>query len=437
MNAQAEALPLRIDTRRPVRIGLVLVVGGFFGFLTWAALAPLRSAAIAPGTIVADSRNKAIQHLEGGIIREVLVREGAIVAAGDVLVRLDSANAEANLGRLESARRAALAQAARLVTERDDAEAVQFPAELTASATDAETGDALKGQQALFETRRTAYESERGIVQQRIAQYEREIEGIQAQVASLEKQLALTQEELASVRSMVERNLEGRPRLLALERQAAALDGERGEHVAEIARARQNIAEMEQRLVNLRAQRLDEAITELRDVQVKLVDLEQQIAAAADASHRLEVKAPVAGRIVSIFHETPGGVVKPGETLMELLPGADELLVEAHVRPDDIDSVRQEQTVRVRLTAYSQRRTSALKGRVQDVSADRVVDPQGDKAYYLARVVVDPQELAAQPQLELYPGMPATVFIETGEETLLDYLLAPLFSGLERGLREQ
>ena len=436
MSQQQSAAPLRIDTRRPVRIGIAVVVIGFFGFLAWAAFAPLRSAAIAPGTVVADSRNKAIQHLEGGIIREVLVREGAVVESGDVLVRLDSANADANLGRLEAARRAALAQAARLAAERDDAQAVQFPAELTASATDAETADALKGQQAMFESRRTAYESERGIVQQRIAQYEREIEGIQAQVASLEKQLALTQEEVASVRSMVDRNLEGRPRLLALERQAAALDGERGEHVAEIARAGQNIAEMDQRLVNLRAQRLDEAITELRDVQVKLVDLEQQISAAADASHRLEVKAPVAGRIVSIFHESPGGVVKPGETLMELLPGADMLLVEAHVRPDDIDSVRQDQTVRVRLTAYSQRRTSALKGRVQDVSADRIVDPQGDKAYYLARVVVDPQELAAQPQLELYPGMPATVFIETGEETLLDYLLAPLFSGLERGLRE-
>jgi HlyD family type I secretion membrane fusion protein len=431
------AAPLAIDIGRPVRIGIALVVFGFFGFLAWAAIAPLRSAAIAPGIVVADSRNKAIQHLEGGIIREVLVREGALVSSGDVLVRLDSANAEANLGRLEAARRASLAQAARLEAERDDAQSVTFPAELAASAGDAETSQALSGQQALFETRRTAYESERGIVEQRIAQYEREIEGIGAQVASLEKQLSLTQEELASVRSMVERNLEGRPRLLALERQAAALDGERGEHVADIARARQNIAEMDQRLVNLRAERLNEAIGELRDVQEKLVDLEQQIAAAADASHRLEIKAPVSGRIVSIFHETPGGVVKPGETLMELLPGADDLLVEAHVRPDDIESVRQEQTVRVRLTAYSQRRTSALRGRVQDVSADRIVDPQGDKAYYLARVVVDPQELAAQPQLQLYPGMPATVFIETGEETLLDYLLAPLFSGLERGLREQ
>lgn len=432
-----DAEPLTIDMRRQVRFGVFLVVAGFCGFVTWAALAPLRSAAIAPGTVVADSRNKAIQHLEGGIIREVLVREGAHVEAGDVLVRLDSATADAQLGRLESARRAALAQAARLAAERDGAESIEFPAELLGSESDPETADAIAGEKASFETRRTAFESERGIVEQRIAQYEREIEGIDAQVKSEARQIALTNQELASVRAMVEKNLEGKPRMLALQRQAAALDGERGEHVAQIARARQNIAEMQQRLVNLRAQRLDEAITQLRDVQVKLVDLEQQLGAASDASQRLEVRAPVAGRIVTVFHETPGGVVKPGETLMELLPGDDELVVEAHVRPEDIDSVAQEQKVRVRLTAYSQRRTSALEGRVQDVSADRIVDRQGDKAYYLARVIVEPGALASQRELKLYPGMPATVFIETGEETMLDYLLSPLFSGLERGLREQ
>ena len=193
---------------------------------------------------------------------------------------------------------------------------------------------------------------------------------------------------------------------------------------------------MQERLVNLQARRLDEAAGELRDVQVKLVDLQQQISAASDASRRLEVRAPVAGRIVSVFHESPGGVVRPGETLMELLPGQDLLVVEAHVRPEDIDSVARDQKVRVRLTAYSQRRTPALPGHVQDVSADRILDPKGEKSYYLARVMVDTRELAAQGGQRLYPGMPATVFIETHQETLLDYLLSPLFGALERGMRE-
>ncbi len=428
---------LNIDLRRPIMIGLGTLVVGFCGFLTWAAFAPLTSAAIAPGMVVADSRNKAIQHLEGGIIREVLVREGQEVKAGTVLARLDSAMADASLGRLESARREALAQAARLTAERDDAAEIAFPAELTAPDADADTAEAVKGQQALFVTRRSSYESERRIIEQRIAQYQQEINGISAQVSSEERQITFTEEELGAVRSMVARNLEGKPRLLALERAAAALNGARGEHVADIARVRQNIAEMQERLINLRAKRLDEAVGELREVQVKRGDLEQQISAASDASRRLEVRAPVAGRIVSVFHESPGGVVKPGETIMELLPGQDLLVVEAHVRPEDIDSVAKDQKVRVRLTAFSQRRTPALQGRVQDISADRILDQKGEKSYYLARVMVDARELAVQQSLRLYPGMPATVFIETRQETLLDYLLSPLFGALERGMREQ
>ncbi len=427
---------MNIDVQRPITVGLALVLAGFGGFLAWAGFAPLTSAAIAPGMVVADSRNKAIEHLEGGIIREVLVREGDEVAAGTVLARLDSAMAEASLGRLEAARRESLAQAARLAAERDGASEIVFPAELTGPDADEATAEAVRSQQALFQTRRTSYESERRIVEQRIAQYQQEIRGIEAQVASEERQLALTEEEVNAVRSMVAKNLEGKPRLLALERTAAALTGARGEHVADIARVRQNIAEMQERLVNLQARRLDEAAGELRDVQVKLVDLQQQISAASDASRRLEVRAPVAGRIVSVFHESPGGVVRPGETLMELLPGQDLLVVEAHVRPEDIDSVARDQKVRVRLTAYSQRRTPALPGHVQDVSADRILDPKGEKSYYLARVMVDTRELAAQGEQRLYPGMPATVFIETHQETLLDYLLSPLFGALERGMRE-
>jgi HlyD family secretion protein/epimerase transport system membrane fusion protein len=428
--------PLIIDVRRPIMVGLGIVLIGFGGFLAWAAFAPLTSAAIAPGMVVADSRNKPIQHLEGGIIREVLVREGDEVKAGAVLARLDSAVAEASLGRLEAARRESLALAARLGAERDGAEEITFPAELVAPDADADTVEAVRGQQSLFITRRTAYESERRIIEQRISQYQQEIRGIEAQVASEERQLALTEEELVAVRSMVAKDLEGKPRLLALERTAAALNGARGEHVADIARVRQNIAEMQERMVNLRAKRLDETAGELREVQVKLIDLAQQIGAASDASRRLEVRAPVSGRIVSVFHESPGGVVKPGETLMELLPGQDLLVVEAHVRPEDIDSVARDQKVRVRLTAYSQRRTPALQGRVHDVSADRILDQKGEKSYYLARVMVDTRELEAQQSLRLYPGMPATVFIETHQETLLDYLLSPLFGAFERGMRE-
>ncbi|MFO1187832.1 MAG: HlyD family type I secretion periplasmic adaptor subunit [Alphaproteobacteria bacterium] len=424
---------LKIDIGRPIRAGILLVTVGFFGFLLWAALAPITSAAVAPGVIVADSRNKDIQHLEGGIIRQVSVREGDRVSAGQSLVRLDSAAANANLARLEAARRSALALEARLVAERDGAERVAFPAELAATP---EGADAVKGQELLFESNRTSRESERGILEQRIAQYREEIKGIEAQIHSENEQISLIAKEMAGSKELLDKGLERKSRYLALQRTAADLNGRRGGHVAQVARAKQSVAEVEERLVNLKAQRVSETVSELRDVQAKLADTTEQINAASDASRRLDVKAPVDGKVITIFRETPGSVVKPGETIMELLPDHDQLVIEAHVKPEDIESVAPGATARVRLTAYSQRRTSSLKGHLKDVSADRLVDAKTGRPYFLARVVVNAGELERQSELKLYPGMPATVFIESGRQTMLQYFLTPLFGGIDKAFRE-
>ena len=429
--------PFVIRTTRTIVVGVLLVVFGFFGFLGWSATAPLTSAAVAPAVVVADSRNKTIQHLEGGIIREVLVREGDRVTVGQVLVRLDSAKAEADLGRLRSAMYAGLAERARLVAERDDLENVQFAKELLAAKDDPDVAEAIRGQLRLFETHRAAEVSERNIIGQRIAQYEEEIKGVQAQVASEARQLALIHEELKDVRGLLARGLERKPRLLALERGAASIDGQRNQHLADIARARQNIAEMQERLVNLKTQHIDKAGTDLRDVETKLVDLNQQIVAASDTSKRLDIKAPVSGRVVAVYRETPGGVVRPGETIMELLPDQDQLVIEAQVRPQDIDGVVVGAPARVRLTAYNRRRMPSLSGKIETVSPDRIVERDGKTAYFLARVVVNTDKLAKSDGLKLYAGMPAMVFIETGRETMLDYFLTPLFYGVERAFREK
>lgn len=433
MTALAPPKELRIDIERPIRAGILLVVVGFFGFLLWASLAPITSAAVAPGVLVADSRNKDIQHLEGGIIRQVLVREGERVTAGQVLVRLDSATADANLARLEAARRSALALEARLIAERDGAESVAFPAELSASP---ESADAIKGQEMLFESNRTSKDSERGILEQRVAQYQEEIKGIEAQIRSENEQIALIAKEMAGSKELLDKGLERKSRYLALQRAAADLTGRRGGHVAQVARAKQSVGEMEERLVNLKSQRLTQTVSDLRDVQAKLADIAQQINAASDASRRLEVKAPVDGTVITIFRETPGGVVKPGETILELLPDHDQLVIEAHVKPEDIDTVVPGAVSRVRLTAYSQRRTSSLKGHLKDVSADRLVDAKTGRPYFLARVVVDAGELERQSELKLYPGMPAVVFIESGRQTMLQYFLTPLFGGIDKAFRE-
>jgi HlyD family type I secretion membrane fusion protein len=429
--------PLIIDLDRPIRTGMLYIVVGFLGFLFWAAVAPLSSAAVAPGVVVADSRNKDIQHLEGGIIHEVLVREGARVAAGQVLVRLDSAIASANLGRLRSQRIAGQAEEARLIAERDGQDHVAFPPELLKATDDPDAVEAVKGQVALFETHLTQIQSEETISAQRIAQYQEEINGISAQIASEDRQLGLIEEELADVRTLYAKGLERKPRLLQLERTAADLSGQRGAHVADVSRARQNIAETQERLVSQRADRSDKTGMALRDVQSKLAEINKEVAAASDASRRLDVTAPVSGKIISIYHEAPGGVVKPGETIMELLPDQDQLVIEAELKPNDIPHVVPNAPARVRLTAYSQRRTSSLEGRVEMVSPDRIVDAKGEKGHYLARIAVTMSKEGEREGLQLTPGMPAMVFIETGKQTMLDYLLSPLFGGIERGFREQ
>jgi len=437
MPAHATHQPFVIRTTRTIGIGVLLVIFGFCGFLLWAATAPLTSAAVAPAVVVADTRNKAIQHLEGGIIREVFVREGDRVSAGQVLARLDSAKADADLGRLRAAMSAGLAERARLIAERDGLDQIKFAKELLEAKDDPDVSEAMKGQLSLFNTHKAAEESERNIINQRIAQYQEEIKGIRAQIASEDRQLALIQEELKDVRTMVAQGLERRPRLLALERAAASLDGQRSQHIADIARSHQNIAEMQERLINLKTQHVDKAGTDLHDVDTKLVDINKQIVAAADTSKRLDITAPVSGKVVAVFRETPGGVVKPGETILELLPDQDQLVIEAQVRPQDIDGVVVGAPATVRLTAYNRRRTPSLSGQVETVSPDRIVDREGKSAYFLARVVVNIDAFAESEGLKLYPGMPATVFIETGRETMLNYLLTPLIYGMERGMRER
>jgi HlyD family type I secretion membrane fusion protein len=436
MTVSLAAPALVLDVTPSIKQGMLLIVIGFLGFLAWAVLAPLTMAAVAPGIVVADSRNRAVQHLEGGIIREVLVREGDRVPAGQVLVRLDSASAESNLGRLRAASLAALAEEARLIAERDDADHIDFPAALADTDSD-DAREAIKGQASLFESRRTAHQSAEGIITQRIAQSEEEIRGIEAHIAAEDTQLALIKDEIAGVRELLSKGLERKPRLLALERMAADLAGQRAQLAADIARARQTIAEMQERLINLRAQQHDQTAGDLRNIQAKLTDLNEQRLAADDVSRRLEVKAPISGKVVSVFRGAPGGVVKPGETILELIPDEDQLVIEAQIRPEDIDVVALDQKVRVRLSAYSQRRTPSLKGKLVELSPDRIVDQKGEKAHFMARIVVDASELAGHPDLKLYPGMPAIAYIETGNHSLLDYLLTPLFNGVERGLREQ
>ena len=420
-----------------VVVGLA-VLGLFFGLLGgWAALAPLTSAAVAPGVVKVDSNRKTVQHLEGGIIAALVVQNGDRVGAGDVLVRLDAAQARAGWALLQGQHDALSASAARLAAERDGAAAIAFDGDLVARRDDPEVAAILAGQETVFASRRTTLAGQVDILRQRQEQLEAEIASRRAQLAAAERQQALLGEEIADVALLVDKGLERRTRLLGLQRQQAALEGARGEQQGLIARARQQIGEARLQIINRRNGQIDQVVAELAEVRSRLGELKERLVASRDVLARRAIVSPIAGTVVNLRFFTPGGVIGPGEPILDIVPLDDRLVVEARIRPLDIDVVRPGLAAEVRLTAFKQRTTPTLKGRVAYVSADRLVDGVSGAAYFTARIEIPAGELARLAGVALYPGMPAEVMVVTGRRTALGYLLDPLTASLNRAFKEE
>lgn len=418
------------DLARIVTLGSLIIAVFFGGFLSWATLAPLDSAAIAQGTVAVEGNRKTIQHLEGGIVAEILARDGDTVAPGDVLVRLDATKSRATLDLLRGRASVARALEARLLAERDGLGAISFPTSLSEAEADSQAAEIRRGQEAIFAARRDALQGQTAILAQRVSQYEEEIRGIEGQIRSETRQIKLIDEELAGMRDLFAKGLAQKSKLLSLERRAAEIEGSRSLHVAQIARARQSIGETRLRITELRTSRANEVVEELRGVRSDLYDLEERLRAAEDVLRRTEVTAPIAGKVVASKVHTPGGVVAPAAAMMDIVPSDERLIVEARIDPQDIDVVHDGLEAQVRLTAFNQRNTLPVNGRVVSVSADHLVDEANGQTYYLARIQL-PETTA-----ELQPGMPAEVMIVTGERTLLGYLLEPLFKSFGRAFRE-
>lgn len=435
----ADRLP-GVPERPPVGGTLLagaLVLGiGVGGFATWAAHAPLASAAVAPGVVVAETNRKIVQHREGGSIVELLVRDGVRVRAGQVLLRLDDVEARALHDLLDGRLAALAAQEARLLAEREDRETLVFPDELAALRGQAGVAEVLDGQQRIFVAGREALEGRIAVLNRRIAQRNAQILALQAQRGSATEQLALVQDEMEGVRAMVERGLERRPRLLALERQAAYLRGQLGDHANRVAEVEEAIAETELEILNVRLARIETAAVELRDVQAQRAEVEERLAEARVKLTRRDVVAPQAGIVLNLRYHTIGGVVPPGGAILDLVPDEDRLIVEARVDPTDIDVVRAGLKANVALSAYKSRTTPRLDGTVRQVSADALRDERTGRSYFVARIEVDGEQIAKLEGIRLAPGMPAEAFIETGERTVLDYLIQPLTDSFRRAFRE-
>jgi HlyD family type I secretion membrane fusion protein len=433
----APAVERRPPIRRPVLAGHLILALFFGGLGSWAALAPLSGAAVAPGTVRVESHRKTVQHLEGGIIAELKVAEGDKVARDQVLVRLDRTQAQARYEAVRNRYQALKATEARLVAEREGHARIPLPEALLSERDDPRLAEILAGQEQVFDTRRRSFDGRSKILEQRIEQLRSQIIGLEAQVASEERQIELIAEETADVQGLLQKGLERKARLLALQRQAALLDGSRAQHLAEIAGAEQAIGETGLQIFNLTDRFAAEVASELSDVQAQLVDTEEEFHAAQDVLRRQDVRAPIAGTVVNLRLFTPGGVIGPSQPILDIVPRDDALLVEAQVRPLDIDVVKPGLDAQVRLTAFRQRNTPTLAGWVRHVSADHFVDEETDAAHYKAEVTIDAEALAQLDGLELYPGMPAEVLIKTGERTLWDFLVTPVKDSFTRAFREQ
>ena len=444
MNKDAPTVPPwldpRLEDRRP--FGRSLIAAGFAVILTsggafygWASTAPVAGAVVAPGVINVDSNVRAVQHLEGGILKEILVREGDTVQSGQVLLRLDDTASSSNRNELLGQYYEGLATEARLLAEQAGKDSIDFPKELTDRFGDGAIARAMKGQQDIFASRRAMLAERMEIGDRTRKQLESEIEGLKGQIAAAEKRLALLREEQASLAPLLAKNLVPQARELNIQSSIAELEGDIASHQAAIATAEQKIEEEALRLADVRNTQASEVVEQLRAVRARNYELKEQLRTAEDVLKRIEIRSPVAGVVKGLQVHTVGGVISPGQTLMEIVPISDKLVVQATIDPLDIDQVRPNMSAQVWLSALNRRTEKPFEGRVTTVSADRLIDPISGAPYYLARVELDSSALADK-SVPIQAGMSAEVMIRTGDRTTWDYLMSPLIQFFQNSLRE-
>ena len=424
--------------RRQVLVGVgvsVILVAGLGG---WGASAELAGAVLAPGTVVVGTNLKKIQHPTGGVVGELRVRDGSRVAAGDVVMRLDETVTRANLAVVTKGLDELEGRRARLEAERDGADAVAFPATLTGRAAgEAEAAKILRGESRLFTARRGARAGQVAQLNERIAQLAQEVEGLEAQRVAMSDQIRLIGQELAGVETLYAKNLVTISRVAALQREAARLEGERGRLVASIAQAKGRSTETALQILQLEQDFLTEVLKELRDLEGKAGELVERKVAGEDQLRRVEITSPQDGIVHQLAVHTVGGVIAAGEVLMYVVPEADRLTLEARVAPQDIDQVHVGQPAFVRFTAFNQRTTPELDGRVTRIAADLTRVAETGESFYVARIDLAEGEAARLDGLTLLPGMPVEAHIRTGSRTVLSYLLKPLSDQIARAMREE
>jgi HlyD family secretion protein len=414
---------------------VVLVLAGGFG--GWASTVPISGALIAPGAVVVDSNVKKVQHPTGGVVGEVRVRDGDIVKAGDIVVRLDETVVRASLAIVVKTLNGLYARAARLEAEQRGLDKITFPAALTDRADDPDVKDVMASETKLFDVRVNGRTGQKAQLRERITQLNEEISGLKAQEAAKDKEIALVEKELVGVRQLYDQHLVQISRLTVLERDTARLAGERAQYIASRAQARGKITETELQIIQVDKDMVSEVSKDLRETNDKIGEFVERKVTAEDQLRRIDIRAPQDGVVLQSTVHTVGGVITAGDAIMMIVPKADDLSVEAKVNPQDIDKLQIGQKTLLRLSAFNQRTTPELNGVVTRVSADVTTDQRTGQSYYTIRVSMPPDEVARLGDNKIIPGMPVEAFVQTGDRTMLSYLMKPLSDQFMRSFREK
>ena len=424
---------------KQTKLGLLLIVVAFGGFGTWAFTAPLAAAIIAQGSFVASGQNKIVQHLEGGIIKELLVSEGDRVRFDQPLVRLDETAAQATERQLFLRQVRLDAIASRLNAEVTRAPEMSFPADVTDNINDPEIKPIVEGQQRNFDAARGKLQSEIGLLQQNIAAFHYRADGYQQQHDAVERQLALMKEEYAGKKVLLDKGLLRATEVKSIQRAMADAEGQIGRLAAEVSEAGAEIIKLEQQINQTEEAYKEQALEQLQSLEGDLDTVREQLRQARSVLNRVTINAPVAGTIVRAYYHTAGGVIESGKPILEILPSDVPLVIEAQVSRTDIDNVHVGQQATIRLTALNRRTTPVLDGKVIYVSADAIADMSGPapREIYLARVSLPATEIARVKGFTPTPGMPAEVLLQTQERTFFRYLTKPIEDSMSRAFMER
>lgn len=435
MNLDVKTPRQSIRLHMIVGLAVVLVLAGGLG--GWASTAQISGALIAPGSVVVDSNVKKVQHPTGGVVGEVRARDGDLVKAGDVVVRLDDTVTKAGLAIVTKNLNGLWARAARLQAEQQGADRIEFPPMLLERTDDPDIKAVMASESKLFEVRMTGRIGQKSQLRERITQLNEEIGGLTAQETAKTSEIALVEKELVGVRQLYDQRLVQISRLTVLERDAARLNGERAQFIASRAQAKGKITETELQIIQVDKDLVSDVSKDLRETNDKIGEFVERKVTAEDQLRRIDIRAPQDGMVLQSTVHTVGGVISAGDAIMMIVPQADNLSVEAKVQPQDIDQLQIGQKTLLRLSAFNQRTTPELNGVVSRVSPDTTTDQRTGQSYYTIRVSMPPEEIARLGDVKLIPGMPVEAFVQTGDRTMISYLAKPLHDQLMRAFREK